>query len=45
MGNNDYEPFHWNNRRFLFEKVVNVEIENNSFSDDFDEEKDIEYRN
>ena len=43
--NNDYEPFHWNNKRFLFEKVVNVEIQNNSFSDDFDEEKDIEYRN
>ena len=43
--NNDYPPFHWNSRRFLFERVINVEIENNSFSDDFDENKDIEYRN
>ena len=45
IANNDYEPFHWNNKRFLFEKVLNVEIENNSFNCDFDEEKDIEYRN
>ena len=45
IDNNDYPPFHWNNRRFLFERVINVEIENNSFSDDFDENKDIEYRN
>ena len=43
--NNDYEPFHWNNKRFLFERVINVEIENNSFSEDFNEDKDIEYRN
>ena len=43
--NNDYPPFHWNNNRFLFERVTNVQIENNSFSDEFNEENDIKYLN
>lgn len=42
--NNDYEPFHWNRHRFLFDRVVNVTIENNEFSTGFDAEKDIKYR-
>lgn len=45
IDNNDYPPFHWNTRRFLFEKVINVEIENNSFGSGFDRSKDIEFRN
>lgn len=43
--NKDYEPFHWNTHRFLFEKVVNVNIENNEFDGGFDESKDIKYNN
>lgn len=43
--NDDYEPFHWNSHRFLFDKVVNVVIENNEFDGGFDEEKDVMYRN
>lgn len=45
IDNNDYPSFHWNNKRFLFERVINVQIENNSFAGDFNEEDDIEYRN
>ncbi len=45
LENNDYPPFHWNNKRFLFEKVINVQIENNNFREGFDEAKDIEFRN
>lgn len=43
--NKDFEPFHWNNHRFLFEKVVNVKIENNEFDGGFDESRDLLYRN
>lgn len=43
--NNDFQPFHWNNRRFFFEKVVNVTIENNEFDGGFDESKDVLYKN
>lgn len=42
--NNDYEPFHWNRRRFLLERVVNVTIENNDFEGGFNEADDVEYR-
>lgn len=42
--NNDYVPFHWNKHRFLFDRVVNVTIENNDFSTGFDATKDIMYR-
>lgn len=42
--NNDFEPFHWNNKRFLFEKVVNFSIKDNEFDGGFDESKDIELR-
>lgn len=41
LQNNDYKPFHWNTHRFLFEKVVNVTIENNEFEGGFDKEKDV----
>ena len=43
--NNDYEPFHWNRYRFLFDRVTNVIIENNNFLSGFDETKDICYGN
>jgi hypothetical protein len=43
--NSDFEPFHWNNRRFFFEKVVNVTIENNEFDGGFEESKDVLYKN
>ena len=41
--NNEFEPFHWNTHPFFFEKVANVTIENNSFADEFnfDKEKSI----
>ena len=42
--NNDFAPFHWNKHRFLLDKVTNVTIENNDFSNGFDEEKDVMYR-
>lgn len=42
--NNDYEPFHWNRHRFLFDRVVNVTIENNEFDGGFDEAVDVKYR-
>jgi hypothetical protein len=43
--NNDYPPFHWNTYRFLFEKVINVTIENNEFDGGFDEGTDVKYNN
>ena len=42
--NNDFKPFHWNRYRFLLDKVANVTIENNEFSNGFDAEKDVMYR-
>lgn len=39
--NSDFEPFHWNNHMFFFEKVANVLIENNQFEKGFDREKDL----
>ncbi len=42
--NDDFAPFHWNRYRFLFDKVTNVTIENNEFSNGFDEQKDVMYR-
>ena len=42
--NNDFKPFHWNKWRFLFDKVTNVTIENNDFSNGFNEETDVKYR-
>ena len=42
--NNDFAPFHWNRHRFLLDKVTNVTIENNNFSNGFDETVDVKYR-
>lgn len=39
--NNDFEPFHWNNHMFFFEKVNNVLIENNQFEKGFDVYEDL----
>lgn len=39
--NNDFEPFHWNKYRFLLERVINVEIDDNDFSDGFNPDEDI----
>lgn len=45
LQNNDFKPFHWNTHRFLFEKVINVTIENNDFEGGFDMEKDVKNNN
>ena len=43
--NHDFPPFHRNRHRFLFDRVVNVKIENNTFEHtDFDEERDVKHR-
>ena len=42
--NNDFAPFHWNKHRFLLDRVKNVTIEKNEFSNGFDAEKDIKHR-
>ena len=42
--NSEFEPFHWNKHLFLFEKVQNVIITNNSFGREFDPEKDMELK-
>ena len=42
--NNDFKPFHWNTYRFLLDKVTNVTIEGNDFSNGFDEASDVMYR-
>ncbi len=42
--NSDYAPLHWNRHRFLFDRVVNVVVEDNEFDGGFDAEKDIMYR-
>ncbi|MDO5664402.1 MAG: right-handed parallel beta-helix repeat-containing protein [Bacteroidia bacterium] len=41
--NTEFKPFHWNKHPFFFEKVANISIENNTFSDDFgfDKEKGV----
>lgn len=39
--NNDFKPFHHNNKRFFFQRVVNYSIEKNKFSTGFDPQKDI----
>ena len=42
--NNDFKPFHWNRYRFLLDKVTNVTIEGNEFSNGFDEKNDVMHR-
>lgn len=39
--NNDFEPFHWNEHPFFFEKVDNVLIQDNDFGNGFDPSRDI----
>ena len=39
--NNEFEPFHWNEHMFFFEKVDNVVIENNDFENGLNIENDI----
>ena len=39
--NEEFEPFHWNNHMFFFEKVNNILIEDNQFENGFDKEKDL----
>ena len=41
--NEDFKPFHWNKHRFLLEKVTNVTIEGNEFSNGFNEETVVKY--
>ncbi len=42
--NTDFEPFHWNRHRFLFDRVINVKIEDNNFEQGFDASNDVKYR-
>ena len=43
--NQDFKPFHWNRHRFLFERVINVNIENNTFENTtFDPKKDVKHQ-
>lgn len=42
--NEDFKPFHWNKYRFLFDRVINVTIENNEFEGGFDENNDVKHR-
>lgn len=39
--NDEFEPFHWNNHLFFFEKVDNITIEGNDFERGLDTTKDI----
>ena len=39
--NQDYPAFHWNNHRFLLERVINEKIVDNHFEQGFDPAKDI----
>ena len=43
--NHDYPAFHWNNHRFLFQRVINAEIKDNEFDGGFDVTKDIRTEN
>ncbi len=42
--NSEYPPMHWNKHHFLFERVINVTIEDNEFEGGFDMEKDVLYK-
>lgn len=42
LQNQDYPSFHWNNKRFLFEHVSNIDIRDNHFEGGFDYTKDVE---
>ncbi len=42
--NEDFAPLHWNKHRFLFERAINVTIEDNEFEGGFDKEKDVKYQ-
>ena len=39
--NNEFEPFHWNNHLFFFEKVANIQIENNHFEKELNVKDDV----
>ena len=39
--NNEFEPFHWNNHLFFFEKVDNITIESNNFERELTPSDDI----
>lgn len=39
--NIDYPAFHWNNHRFLFERVTGYTLDGNTFDTGFDEKKDV----
>ncbi len=42
--NQDYPAFHWNQKRFLLERVKNVDIRNNRFEGGFNYDNDVEYK-
>lgn len=41
--NEDYKAFHWNKSPFLFERVKNVQLSDNSFDQGFSEQSDVKY--
>lgn len=42
--NHDYPPFHWNDHRFLLERVINWQISDNHFDTPFDPDQEIRVR-
>lgn len=40
--NSDYPAFHWNQKRFLLERVKNIDIRNNTFDSGFNYSTDVE---
>lgn len=39
--NQEYPAFHWNKKRFLFERVKNIDIRHNKFDGGFDYRRDV----
>ena len=39
--NTAYSPFHWNKAKFLFERVINYDIQDNDFEGGYDEAEDL----
>jgi hypothetical protein len=39
--NTEYPAFHWNKRRFFFQRVIHSTIEDNKFDGGFNKEKDV----
>lgn len=42
LQNQEYPAFHWNKKRFLLERVKNIDIRDNNFEGGFDYSRDVE---